>query len=302
MQRCEQQAQPSGRATGGQAEDSAAPPQVSFVQVGPLRLRISRQGEGPPLLLIGGLGNNLGVWKNLVAQLPDFHTIAVDAPGTGSSTTPVVPLSMAELADVYAALVRELGLQQVTVLGLSFGGAVAQQLAHRAPELVTGLVLCGTGPGAGGVPGSIAALGELASPLRYYSAARARRAAPVVYGGRFARELETFSRELDDRLTSPPSIYGYYCQLAALVGWTSIPWLASIQARTLVIAGDADPVYPLANARLLGRLIPDARVEVLTGGGHLFVMDSAAEVAPLVLTFLTGPGSRHDYPVAAAAG
>ena len=123
---------------------------VSFVRVGAHRLRISRQGYGPPLLLLGGLGNGLGVWDNLVRELPDLDTIAVDAPGTGSSSTPVLPLSMAELADLYASLVRSLQLDQVSVLGLSFGGAVAQQLAYQSPGMVRRLVLCGTGPGLGG--------------------------------------------------------------------------------------------------------------------------------------------------------
>ena len=114
---------------------------------------------------------------------------------------------------------------EVSVLGLSFGGAVAQQLAYQSPRLVRRLVLCGTGPGIGGIPGSAAALQELASPVRYYSAAQSRRVTPMIYGGRFAREPESFSRELAERLASPPSVYGYYCQLAALVGWSSLPWL-----------------------------------------------------------------------------
>lgn len=279
------QQQPVGlpdRRAGGPAHSR----EVGFVRVGSLRLRISRQGTGPPLLLIGGLGNNLGVWDNLVRELPDFSTIAVDAPGTGSSTTPVVPLSMAELAEVYAGLVEELGLARVTVLGHSLGGAVAQQLAHQTPGLVSGLVLCGTGPGTGGVPGTMAALNELVSPLQYYSVAQLRRIAPLVCGGWLARELRDLAPELDDRLTFPPSIYGYYCQLAALVGWTSFPWLASIAAPTLVIAADADPVYPLANSRLLRRLIPKARLKVVPGGGHQFVMQNADDVAPLVRAFI----------------
>ena len=200
---------------------------VSFVRVGALRLRISRQGQGPPLLLLGGLGNSLGVWDNLVAELPDFETIAVDAPGTGFSSTPALPLSMAELAEVYANLVRSLQLEKVSVLGLSFGGAVAQQLAYQSPELVRGLVLCGTGPGIGGLPGAPAALQELASPARYYSAARSRRVTPLIYGGRFAREPERFNREVQQRwprphrstattVSSPPSWAG-----AACPGWAA---------------------------------------------------------------------------------
>jgi pimeloyl-ACP methyl ester carboxylesterase len=272
---------------------------VSFVRVGPLRLRISRQGprQGPPLLLLGGLGNSLGVWDNLVRELPELDTIAVDAPGTGSSSTPVLPLSMAELADLYAGVVRSLELDHVSVIGLSFGGAVAQQLAFQSPGLIRRLVLCGTGPGIGGTPGSAAALRELTSPVRYYSSAQSRRVAPLIYGGRFAREPESFNRELEERLASPPSVYGYYCQLAALVGWSSLPWLGSIQAPTLVLAGDADPVYPIENATTLGQGIPNARVEVIPGGGHLFVMDSAREIAPSVNAFIAGdpPANRAAW-------
>ncbi|HSU34411.1 MAG TPA: alpha/beta hydrolase [Propionibacteriaceae bacterium] len=263
---------------------------VSFVRLGALRLRISRQGQGPPLLLLGGLGNSLGVWDNLVGELPDVQTIAVDAPGTGFSSTPALPLSMAELAELYANLLRFLELDTVSVLGLSFGGAVAQQLAYQSPGLVRRLVLCGTGPGIGGLPGAPSALQELASPARYYSAARSRRVTPLIYGGRFAREPERFNREVQQRLAAPPSVYGYYCQLAALVGWSSLPWLSRIEAPTLVLAGDADPVYPLENATMLSTSIPNARVEVLRGGGHLFVMDSASDIAPSVRAFLSTSG------------
>ena len=153
--------EPAARTAASSSGPSGAR-DVSFVHVGPLRLRISRQGHGPSLLLLGGLGNSLGVWDNLVRALPDFDTIAVDAPGTGSSSTPLLPLSMTELAELYAGLVRSLELDRVSVLGLSFGGAVAQQLAYQSPELVGRLVLCGTGPGIGGIPGSAAALRELA--------------------------------------------------------------------------------------------------------------------------------------------
>ena len=105
------------------------------------------------MLLLGGLGNSLGVWDNLVGELPDFDTIAVDAPGTGFSSTPVLPLSMAELADVYVSLVRSLGLEAVSVLGLSFGGAVAQQLAYQSPGVVEHWCCAEPAPASAGFPG-----------------------------------------------------------------------------------------------------------------------------------------------------
>jgi pimeloyl-ACP methyl ester carboxylesterase len=96
-----------------------------FVAIAGLRIRVSRRGEGSPLLLIGGLGNNINMWGPLVEELcPDFETIAVDGPGMGKSSTPLRPLSMFELADFYACLLRTLGLEKAAVCGLSFGGAM----------------------------------------------------------------------------------------------------------------------------------------------------------------------------------
>jgi pimeloyl-ACP methyl ester carboxylesterase len=259
----------------------------SFLNIAGLRIRIARQGQGSPILLIGGLGNNVDIWAPLVNELSvDYETIAVDGPGMGLSSTPLRPLSMFELADFYASLIRTLGLERVTVCGLSFGGAIAQQLAYQFPRLVDRLVLCGTGPGMGGIPGSLVALTELAMPWRYYTAARMRKVAPLIYGGRMARDSEALERHLEDRLKAPPSVVGYYYQLAALAGWSSLPWLTQLASPTLVIAGDADPVFPVENAYLLGRLIPHARVEILDRAGHMFVVDSAMQVAPLITSFL----------------
>jgi pimeloyl-ACP methyl ester carboxylesterase len=81
------------------------------------------------------------------------------------------------------------------------------------------------------------------------------------------------------------SDYGYYLQLAAALGWSSLPWLALLRQRTLVLAGKDDPLVPLVNARILARLIPDARLETIDDG-HLFLVTSARESARLVGEFL----------------
>ena len=94
--------------------------------------------------------------------------IAFDAPGTGRSATPPIPLSLEALARVAEGVLDELGVEQADVLGYSFGGAVAQRLARRAPERVRRLVLAATTPGWGGVPGSLRTLARMSTPLRYY--------------------------------------------------------------------------------------------------------------------------------------
>ena len=84
---------------------------------------------------------------------------------------------------------------------------------------------------------------------------------------------------------------GYFGQLYAISGWTSLPWLRTLRQPTLVLAGDDDPIVPLVNGRILARWIPDARLHVVPGGGHLFLLERPAEMAALVAGFLNGERS-----------
>jgi poly(3-hydroxyoctanoate) depolymerase len=77
-------------------------------------------------------------------------------------------------------------------------------------------------------------------------------------------------------------VRGYFGQLNAISGWTSLPWLRTPRQPTLVLAGDDDPIVPLVNGRTLARRIPQARLHVIHGGGHLFILERPAEVAELV--------------------
>ena len=88
------------------------------------------------------------------------------------------------------------------------------------------------------------------------------------------------------RFTRAPSLSGYLAQLYAIAGWTSLPWLGRLRQPTLVLAGDDDPIVPSVNGRMLARLIPDARLHVVPGGGHLFLLERPREMAALVTEFL----------------
>ena len=175
------------------------------------------------------------------------------------------------------------------MLGVSFGGALAQQLARQSPDRVRRLVLAATAPGVpglGGVPGRPSAMLTLATPRRYYSPAYFRKVAPTLYGGRIRREPELMAEQAHARMTRPPSPRGYFAQLYAMSWWTNLPWLPFIDHPTLVMAGDDDPIIPLVNGRILARLMPHARLEVITGGGHLFLLEEAERSAALVREFL----------------
>lgn len=233
-----------------------------------------------------GIGGNIEMWEPLQAALPDRRLIAFDVPGTGGSSTPRVPMTMRGIARVTAGLLRHLGYEQADVLGVSWGGALAQQLAISHPSCVRRLVLSATVPGVGGVPGRPSALRVLMTLRRYCSPSYFESVAPTLYGGRIRREPELFRQQAGARLGSPPSIAGYFGQLFAIMTFTSLPFLHRIKAPALLLVGDDDPIVPLVNARILQRGIPDARLHVVPGGGHLLILESAEDVGPVIAAFL----------------
>jgi len=263
--------------------------EIRFVDVDGARLRVGVRGTGRPLLLLMGIGGNLEMWEPFEAALDGrgVQTITVDAPGTGGSASYRFPRRMRGLARTVHRLVETLGYAEIDVLGVSFGGMLAQQLAHQAPALVRRLVLAATGPGLGGVPGSPRVVLALATPRRYTSADYFRRIAGDIYGGAARRDPDAALHGSVARFTRPPTLRGYLAQLYAVAGWSSMPWLCRLPQPTLVIAGDDDPIVPLVNGRLLTYLIPDARLHVVPGGGHLFLLERPDEIAPLVTAFVT---------------
>lgn len=263
----------------------------STVHVGRQRLRVTveQQGAGRPLLLVNGIGATGDLFEPFRACITDRETIAFDAPGVGGSPAPRYPLTMRALSAVVAGLVDALGHESVDVLGLSWGGALSQELARRHPDRVRRLVLAATTPGWASAPGRPSAVAILLSPARYYSPEYLRRVAPTLYGGRIAEHPEILERHAHLRATRPPSQRGYLYQLSALRRWSSLPWLHRLPHRTLVLAGDDDPIIPLVNARVMAACLPDGRLHVIDGGGHLFLFTRPEEMADVVTGFLDEP-------------
>jgi poly(3-hydroxyalkanoate) depolymerase len=267
-----------------------------FVDVDGLRIRTAVRGHGPPVLLIMGIGGNLDMWGRFETSLHahGLQTITYDAPGTGDSTGYRRPRRVPALARTIERLLAALGYERVDVLGVSFGGGVAQQLAHQAPTRVRRLVLAATMPGLGGVPGHPRALLAMATPRRYFDPDYYRKIAGRLYGGEAHRNPTRSLNDTAARFVRPPSWGGYLAQLYAIPGWSSLPWLRRLAQPTLVLAGDDDPIVPLINAHILARLIPNARLHVVAGGGHLFIVERADEIAGIVADFLTS--APHNKP------
>ncbi len=251
------------------------------------RLRIAiRPGDGtrPPLLLMNGLGANLELLQPFVEVLdPAIEVLCFDVPGVSGSPTPAIPYRFATLAWLVARMLDQLGYAQADVLGISWGGGLAQQFAVQHRARCRRLVLVSTATGALMVPGRPAVLAKLATPRRYMDPAYLAEIAPELYGGDLRSHPEAVRAYT--RAVHAVSLHGYLYQLLASLGWTSLPWLPLIRQPTLILAGDDDPIVPLINARLMQRLIPDARLRVFHDG-HLGLLTSARELAPVVAQFL----------------
>jgi poly(3-hydroxyoctanoate) depolymerase len=210
-------------------------------------------GDGPPLLLNGGAFSAMGEWGPLLEHLPGYQVITYDPPGVGASPAPAWPMTMPALARVAAGVLDQLGIESAHVLGVSFGGAVAQQLAADHPHRVSRLVLASTSFGGLALPGHPAALLGLA--------ARA--------------DLAGLTR-----------IRATVFRMSALMGWTSAHWLHRITHPALILCGSDDQVTPLVNHRVIATLIPAARLHVIPGEGHMMLLDAPAAAGAAITRFL----------------
>jgi poly(3-hydroxyalkanoate) depolymerase len=261
--------------------------QISLHDVGGNVLRVGvRRGEKtrPPLLLFNGIGASIELVEPFLDALDGPEAIIFDVPGVGGSPAPLLPYRPSTLARLSAQLLDHLGYEQVDVLGVSWGGALAQQFAFQQGERCRRLVLAATSPGHLMIPGKLTVMLKMATPRRYKDPDYMKQVAGDIYGGALRRSPELVREHL--RHVRWSSDYGYYLQLVAAFGWSSLPWLRFLPQPTLVMAGTDDPIVPVANGRILASLIPDGRL-VTIDDGHLFLVTSAGESAAMISEFLS---------------
>ena len=250
-----------------------------------LRVGIRREhGHRPPLLLFNGIGANLELVRPFVDALEQVEVVIFDIPGVGGSQAPVLPYRFSTLALMADKLLRHLGYdEQVDVLGISWGGALAQQFAHQFRGRCRRLILASTSAGAIMVPGKVTVISKLLLPHRYTDPEYLQKIGGQIYGGIYRRSPQLLQEH--GRHIRSPLGRGYLYQLLAAWGWTSLPWLGSLRQPTLVLHGNDDPIVPLINAKILAARIPHARLYVIDDG-HLFLIARAQEVAQVVRNFL----------------
>jgi poly(3-hydroxyalkanoate) depolymerase len=246
-------------------------------------------------VLCNGIGASLDLLQPFVDELdPRIEVVRFDVPGVGGSPMPKVPYSFAGLAWFVGTMVDRLGYDRFDALGISWGGGLAQQLAFQFPRRCRRLVLVSTGTGMLMVPARLSVLRTMLTPRRYRDPAYAKAIAPELYGGRMRRQPGEVRQVVYEQERLGPGT-GYYLQLVAGVGWSSLPALPLIRQPTMILAGNDDPLIPLVNARIMRALLPNASLHVFDDG-HLGLMTAADELGPLVSRFLTSDEVRGASP------
>jgi len=259
------------------------------VQVGDINMYYEFYGEGEPLLLIAGLGDDLTGWTYQVADFSkEYRVLVFDNRGTGRTDAPDMPYSISMMADDTAGLMEALGIDQAHVLGVSMGGYIAQELAIRHPGRTKSLIMATTSIGSYTLETHIlysrarAALDGL-SPIVFFQLML-----PFIFTDRTFEDPEMVQMALDTIAGQPDRTPAYALsrQFIACVEHSARGRLSRVAVPTLVIAGRNDPFVPFSLSEELAAAIPNARLAVLDGGGHGFNAEISARFNRAVLDFL----------------
>ena len=278
---------------------------VSMEQVGGRTLRtaawrLDMPSDHLPVLFFNGIGANIEAVAPLAAAMPERGFIMFDMPGTGESPDPLVPYNPFTMSWTASQLLDRFGLDEVDVMGVSWGGAMAQHFALQHPGRTRRLTLIATTPGMVMVPGNPAAFTKMADPRRYVDPEFMAKHFKTLYGGLTATAGEDHKSSHISRL-KPPSPRGYMYQLMCMLGWTSLPALPFMSKETLIMMGEDDQIVPLINGKILKAMIPNSRLMTFAGGGHLFLLTHADESVAAIREFLGAPDTAKESARMAAA-
>lgn len=225
------------------------------VPIDGFQLYYESEGEGEPLVLIPGFASGHSLWSRQVGPLArHFRVITFDPRGVAQSDKPDGPQTISLLADDVAELLKFLGIESAHIVGVSFGGFVAQEFALRHPHRLRKLVLCCT-----------------------------------TFGGpnHVVPAPEVMNEIMQPRAAGDVSEDMYRVQLQAAVAFNAEDRLATLTTPTLIVSGDADIIVPVRNSYNLARQIPAAELRLVAGGSHTFFIEQADEFNEILKEWLS---------------
>lgn len=254
-------------------------------------------GEGPPLLLISGLGSAGAAWWPIIDSLDDYKVITVDNRECGGSTRcDQVDYTLVDMADDLSAVLDDLGIERLYVLGTSMGGMIAQEFALKYPERVIKLMLVCTNFGEGSIPADAELLADAFAPRPEgedaieYTMKRTTRLTGPGFG---EKNPDLLRRHAEVRVATGASTSGQGRQARAIRSFRTWDRLPGLDIPTLVIHGEADPLIPFENGQRIASRIPGAQLIALVGVGHYIPMEAPGELTSTIKNF---------FPVSAEVG
>jgi pimeloyl-ACP methyl ester carboxylesterase len=255
------------------------------------------RGEGPPLVLIMGYRLNSMAWPaTFIEHLARrFTIITLDNRGTGHSGKPVDGYAIANMARDVCGLLDHLGIERVSMLGYSMGGAIAQEFVRQFPERVARLILCATmagGPSASYASSSVVRVMRDLDGLSPEQAAR--RIWTVTYSpGYLERCRDLAEQQMLREIAQPTPLHAADLQFQAFAEFDGSKALSDIPCPTLVLTGEHDELISAQNSRMMAKIIPDAKLVVIPGGGHRILWEATPTCLDLITKFLTCDDVSH---------
>ena len=274
--------------THAKSRTSLSGPEITMEKADGRTLRVARwrcgKGENPsgalPLLFFNGIGANMEAVAPFAELLTERPFIMFDMPGTGGSPEPSIPYNAIMMARITNKLLNRFGIDKVDVMGVSWGGAMAQHFALQHSARVRKVILAATTAGMFMVPGNIKALSKMANPRRYIDPDYMNTHFATLYGGSTEGSADHVTR------ITPPTKRGYFYQVLAMLGWTSAPFLPFLKKPVLILMGSDDQIVVPFNGKILNTLIPGSKLRIIDGGGHLFMLSHADESLEYIREFL----------------
>lgn len=264
---------------------------MEVVRVNGLEIAYERAGTGPPLVFVHGAAEDARVWQPQLAALArEFTVVAWDEPGAGRSSDLPADFGLADYANCLAKLIEALALGPAHVAGLSWGGTVVQELYRHHPGLVATLILVDTYAGWKGSLPEEEVLARVAH-------AREMLAAPIeqfdpTFPGLFAGDPPADYLALLEAIAADVRPQSLRTQLSLMAAADQRDLLPRIGVPTLLIWGELDVRSPLSVARQFEQAVPDARLVVIPGCGHLSNLERPEQFNEAVHAFCRAHSAR----------
>jgi pimeloyl-ACP methyl ester carboxylesterase len=257
-------------------------------------------GEGEPLLMINGIGAARDSWSRQIGDLSArFRCITFDNRGIGESIAPVGPYTTREMAHDAVRLLSAIGIHRARVLGVSMGGAIAQELAINHPQLVERLaIVCSWAACDRYLERCFVIMKEMAlaeGPNGPGWSIPVQRFLSLI--GFTHGDFTDVAAEIDDleaavaasvKAGREQPYAGFVAQADACLAHDTRDRLSGIAVPTLILAGDEDTFTPLPLSQALANAIPGARLQIMTGCGHVMFYERPRDFNSRIIDFLAG--------------